>query len=90
MWLPTSVYERVPQFWLVLGLLFMVSGLYLGTEYHMAFLYVGVGAACVLWGVAIAVWRRRFRSDPLAQTVAISVDEIKAQANSDDTAGPST
>ncbi len=90
MWLPTSVYERVPQFWLVLGLLFMVSGLYLGTEYHMAFLYVGVGAARVLWGVAIAVWRRRFRSDPLAQTVAISVDEIKAQANSDDTAGPST
>jgi hypothetical protein len=82
MWLPTSVYERVPQFWLVLGLLFMVSGLYLGTEYHMAFLYVGVGVACFLWGVAIAVWRRRFRSDPLSQTVVTTVDEIRGKDDS--------
>lgn len=84
MWLPTSVYERVPQFWLVLGLLFMVSGLYLGTEYHMAFLYVGVGAACVLWGVAVAVWRRRFRTDELTRTVAFLVDAVPTQNDAED------
>ena len=89
MWLPTSVYERVPQFWLVLGLLFMVSGLYLGTEYHMAFLYVGVGAACVLWGVAVAVWRRRFRTEALGRTVALSVNAMPRQDDSADSADSS-
>ena len=25
MWIPTPIYERLPQFWLLLGLLFMAS-----------------------------------------------------------------
>jgi hypothetical protein len=82
MWLPTPLYERVPQFWLLLGLLFMIAGLYLGIEYNIAFLYVGVGAACVLWGIAVIVWRRRFRTEPLSQTMSISVEKIKDQDES--------
>lgn len=79
MWLPTPLYERVPQFWLALGLLFMVTGMYLGFEYHVAFLYVGVGAACVLWGVAVVVWRHRYRTTPLSGTSAISADGMPRQ-----------
>lgn len=84
MWLPTSLYERVPQFWLLLGVLFMITGLYLGIEYHMAFLYVGVGAACVLWGVAVVVWRHRFRTTPLSRTSAGTPDRVPGQYDAED------
>ena len=46
MWLPTPIYERIPQFWLLLGLLFMSSGTYLGFDYSLSFVYFGVGFAC--------------------------------------------
>jgi hypothetical protein len=84
MWLPTPLYERVPQFWLLLGLLFMISGLYLGLEYNMAFLYVGVGAACVLWGAAVVAWRRRYRSMPLSQTPTFAADRLPGQDHAED------
>ncbi len=84
MWLPASIYERIPKFWLVLGLLFIGSAWYLGTEYRLAYLYISVGAACVLRGLAVAFWRRRFRSDSSSETIAMSVDEIKGQAEPDD------
>jgi hypothetical protein len=84
MWLPTPLYERVPQFWLLLGLLFMITGLYLGFEYHMAFLYVGVGGACVLWSVAVIVWRHRYRTTPLSRTTAMSADGMPGQHDAED------
>lgn len=64
MWLPTPVYERLPQFWLLLGLLFMSSGVYLGFDYDLSFVYFGVGAACVVWALAIFVKRLRYRKTP--------------------------
>lgn len=84
MWLPTPLYERVPQFWLLLGLLFMIAGLYLGIEYNSAFLYVGVGAACVLWGAAVVAWRRRYRSIPLSGTTTITPVGVPGQDNAED------
>jgi hypothetical protein len=51
MWLPKTVYERVPQYWLVLGLLFMSSGMYLGFEYRLSYFYFGIGLACALWSM---------------------------------------
>lgn len=53
MLLPTPIYERVPQFWLLLGLLFMSSGTYLGFDYSLSFLYFGVGFVCSLWSLWI-------------------------------------
>ena len=75
MWLPTPVYERIPQFWLLLGLLFMTSGTYLGFEYQLSFLYFGVGFVCVVWGIAIFVKRSRYRSDPVRKPMTIIKDE---------------
>jgi hypothetical protein len=51
MWLPTPIYERVPQFWFLLGLLFMSSGTYIGFDYDLSFLYFGVGFICSFWGL---------------------------------------
>ncbi|MGI9199525.1 MAG: hypothetical protein ACR2QL_00600 [Woeseiaceae bacterium] len=73
MWLPTPIYERVPQFWLLLGLLFVSSGLYLGFDYRLSFAYLFVGALCVAWSVTILIRRSHFRSKPF-QTM---VDEEK-------------
>jgi hypothetical protein len=61
MWLPTPIYERIPQFWLLLGLLFMSSGTYIGFDYDLSFLYFGVGFACSIWGLWIFSMRAHAR-----------------------------
>ena len=65
MWLPTQFYERVPQFWFLLGLLFVSNGVYMGFDGTMSFVYTGVGALCVVWSSAILVRRSRFRNKPM-------------------------
>ena len=71
MWIPTPIYERIPQFWLLLGLLFMSSGTYLGFEYKLSFLYFGVCFVCCFWSLWIFTMRlkrrgqqRRFEVSP--------------------------
>lgn len=83
MWLPTPIYERVPQFWLLLGLLFMTSGTYLGFEYTLSFAYFGVGGVCVVWSVMVFVKRARFRNDPVRKPIPTfkSEEEQEAEAN---------
>ena len=75
MWLPTPLYERIPQFWLLLGLLFMSSGTYLGFDYSLSFLYFAVGFACIIWSVAVFVKRSRYRSDPAHKTIPTIIEE---------------
>ncbi len=60
MWIPTPIYERIPQFWILIGLLFMTSGTYLGFDYSLSFVYFGVGFGCCIW--SIWVFTRRLRS----------------------------
>ena len=64
MWLPKTVYERVPHYWLVLGLLFMSSGMYLGFEYRLAYFYFGIGLICALWSMWTFSVRLRNRTTP--------------------------
>ena len=78
MWLPTPIYERVPQFWLLLGLLFMTSGTYLGFDYSLSFAYFAVGFACVIWSVALFVKRSRYRSNPVRKPI-VTIDEEDGQ-----------
>jgi hypothetical protein len=70
MWLPTPIYERIPQFWLLLGLLFMSSGTYLGFDYSLSFVYFGVGFACCAWSIAIFSKRLRSRKEANEQAKA--------------------
>lgn len=69
MWLPTPIYERAPQFWLLLGLLFISSGIYLGFETTMAFVYIGVGFFCIAWSAGIIIMRSKSRRHPLPADV---------------------
>ncbi len=70
MWLPTPVYERLPQFFLLLGLLFVANGLYLGFDYGMAFVYIGFGIWCSAYGVGIFIVRKVRRSQPATADAA--------------------
>ncbi len=75
MWLPTPLYERVPQFWLLLGLLFMTSGTYLGFDYSLSFGYFAVGFACAVWSVTVFVRRARYRNNPTRKPVVTCTEE---------------
>ena len=64
MWIPTPIYERIPQFWLLLGILIMSSGTFLGFDYRLTFAYFGVGFICCMWSMWIFTMRLRSRTAP--------------------------
>lgn len=57
MWLPTPIYERTPQLWLLMAALFVVLGAYIGFDYALTYFYVLLGTICGVRGVQ--VWRMR-------------------------------
>lgn len=61
MYLPDSLYERAPHYWLFIGLLLMIVGIYLGIQVDSKFLLLGVsmGAASCAWGIRIFLRRTR-------------------------------
>lgn len=61
MWLPESIYEKIPQFWFLAGLFFIFVGLYLGFAFAPTVWYIGLGITCCLTGVAIFTVRQRYR-----------------------------
>lgn len=56
-----DIFERLPMVWLLLGLLFMSAGLYLGFDYRLSFVYLGIGAICSLYGVILFLFLLRER-----------------------------
>jgi len=74
MWIPGPLYDRAPHYWLFVGLLLVVVGIYLGMEMHRAFLYVGVllgGSSCA-W--ALRVFQRRTQAPRDAATESVTAD----------------
>lgn len=61
MWIPTPIYERIPQFYILIGLLFMSSGVYLGFDFKLTFVYLGTGVFCFAWGLRIFLMRLVYR-----------------------------
>ena len=65
MYLPNSLYDRAPHYWLFIGMLLVVLGIYLGIEMSSTFLYLGVllGLASCAWGARIFLRRSRRSGD---------------------------
>ena len=63
MLLPSSIYERIPQFWMLIGLMFFAFGLYLGFDYQLIFVYLALGFLCVGHSLWIFQERRSSRSN---------------------------
>lgn len=61
MWLPASIYERLPQIWLLIGLGIFGFSLYLGFDYDMIFAYLGLGSICIVYSLWLFVTRRKHR-----------------------------
>lgn len=61
MQLVTVIFERIPMVWLLLGLLFFATGLYLGLDYTLSFGYLVVGLTCCAYGVTLFFFRLRER-----------------------------
>lgn len=74
MWLPTSIYEKTPQLWLLMALLFVLLGLYIGFTYPLTWFYVLLGIVCGVRG--IHVWRMRSNFRRSAQDEAEDRDEV--------------
>lgn len=64
----TIIFERLPMMWILLGLLFNAGGLYLGFEYSLSFVYMVVGWACCVYGIAVYVLQRLERPRTTAET----------------------
>ncbi len=75
MWLPTPIYERIPQFYFLVGLLLITDGLYLGFDISYSFYYLGLGIASCAYGVGIFILRMKYRkAQRAAQTASGAVD----------------
>ncbi len=61
MYLPESLYERAPHYWLFVGMLLIILGVYLGLQVDTKFLFVGVslGLLSCAWGVRVFLHRSR-------------------------------
>jgi hypothetical protein len=70
MWLPTPVYKSIPQFWFLLGLLFIVNGLYVGLDIPFALTSIYAGFGCCAVGIGIAILRQRYRQNKSSSSIA--------------------
>ena len=61
MYLPNSLYERAPHYWVFVGLLLVVIGLYLGIQVDTKYMVLGVsmGVLSCAWGVRVFLRRAR-------------------------------
>lgn len=61
MWLPTSVYERLPHFWVSAGILFIAYGLFMGLDLTVSLVAIGMGVVSIVDGIALAMIRANVR-----------------------------
>ncbi|MDA0705765.1 MAG: hypothetical protein O2805_03890 [Proteobacteria bacterium] len=61
MWLPSSVYERLPQFWMLVGILLICGAVYIGFDFSLSGTYLAVGMLSVVWSGCVMVLRARRR-----------------------------
>lgn len=59
--LSAEFFERAPLVWLLLGLLMIAGGLYLGFDHGLTLFYMLIGAFCSLYGPLLFVFKRRER-----------------------------
>ncbi len=53
--LTSEIFERLPQVWVLVGLLIIATGLYLGFDYSLVFVYLGIGVISFVYGLALFV-----------------------------------
>jgi multisubunit Na+/H+ antiporter MnhC subunit len=54
--LTSDIKERHAQAWVLVGLLIISTGVYLGFDYSAVFVYLGIGIICTVYGLALFVF----------------------------------
>ena len=52
----SDLIERAPIVWLLLGLLIIAGGLYLGFDSALSFVYMFVGGFCSVYGIVLFIF----------------------------------
>lgn len=65
MHIPDKYYERIPQFYFIVGVLLLVNSMYLGMENFAAYFYLAFGCVSILYAVGVKRARERNRDYPL-------------------------
>lgn len=71
-----DIFERAPMVWLLLGLLLISGGLYLGFERKLAFVYMLVGIFCALYGPLLYFFKKREQPKHASSERTLSRDFI--------------
>ena len=66
MWLPQSLYERLPIIWLVAGVAFLAAGFYMTLAYKWSIWYFGAGVSCLVWSGTLYMVRSRSHKEGAA------------------------
>ena len=80
MWLPTPVYERIPDFWVLLSLLFFALALYIGIEFDLFLVYLAVGIGCLsraIWIYSARIHYRLASKGPQRKLDSLRTSEIE-------------
>jgi hypothetical protein len=75
MWLPEPIYEKIPHFWFLAGLVFIFTGLYLGFQFAATIWYVALGVICCACGIWIFAMRVRYRAKRDRTDTSMGVEE---------------
>ena len=76
MYLHDTLYDRAPHYWIFVGVLLIILGIYLGVEMSTTFLVTGVtlGLASCAWGIRILMRRSRRSDEASATATSTSTD----------------
>ena len=80
MLLPDHLYRRVPHFWLIMGILFLVFGLMAGPDFRFFSAYMFLGLGCIVRSIWLFQARQRVARRPevavLTATQRIERDQL--------------
>lgn len=75
MWLPGPIYESLPYFCVLGGVLFISGTLYIGLSADGAPLYIGMGLLSIVYGMAVFVRRQTARRGSAKQHYSENVEQ---------------
>jgi hypothetical protein len=70
--IPEKYYERIPQFYFIVGILLLANSAYLGIENFAAYFYLGFGMVSILYAVGVQKARTKHRNNLPAEDNQLS------------------
>lgn len=63
MQIPAKYYERIPQFYFIVGVLLLANAIYLGREDFAAYFYFAFGMVSLLYAAGVQKARAKYRKE---------------------------